>query len=180
MASDIMAAMATTKETTPAAPDPHAVGRRLKEARTEYRLDDGSELEGNALCRMAGVALGTVSRIEAGERPELSAPVLGKLARVLNVRMDWLWAGEGPKRATGRTTERDDPYPNRAAAIASRGKMWSAETVARVREWAFDQGPIEQVDWWLQLGDAYEAGKTVRPEIVTDDPVTAAKKKRKQ
>lgn len=65
-----------------------ALGRRLKRAREEAGFDIVTKLEVDA-----GVSRGTISRIENGEKPEVSLQVVAKIARVLGVRLDWLVFG---------------------------------------------------------------------------------------
>lgn len=81
-----------------------AVGARLREAR-ERRGYGSAELD-----IMAEVGRGTVSRIESGDRPEVSAVVLAKIADAVGVRLDWLIYGRGEMRV--KDADRVAPAPD--------------------------------------------------------------------
>lgn len=84
--------------------DIDTIGRRLREAR-ERKGYGSAELD-----IMAEVGRGTTSRIEAGERPEVSAVVLSKLAATLGVHLDWLVHGRGDMHI--KNAERKTPPPD--------------------------------------------------------------------
>ncbi len=68
------------------------VGLRVKEAR------ERKGLKATGLDKLAKIGRGAVSRIEAGKRLEVSMETLAKIAKVLDVTLDWLAGREQPER----------------------------------------------------------------------------------
>lgn len=130
------------------------VGERLREAR------EAKGMSVRALARVAGGPRGdllarrqdldtprkqawkgdlghaNLLRIESGQQPKPGAEKLSSYATALGVSVDWLLTGEGPRErpSAERTVEIDDPYPERADAIARMRGAVSEEAIAAVRE----------------------------------------------
>jgi phage repressor protein C with HTH and peptisase S24 domain len=74
-------------------------GDRLKEARNDAGLTQAE------LARLVGVKQGTVGEAEAGGK---SSRYMHEYARVLNVNIEWLSKGKGPKRSDSLSIESFD------------------------------------------------------------------------
>jgi len=120
------------------------LGERIREARLAKGLGQ------RGLAEASGVSQGHISHAESGKRQELGPTVLGALARALEVSPEWLLTGEGPRVRYAASTDADDPYPARAAAIVRMRGLVSESAIARVRA---DQllGALSEAEWVEEL-----------------------------
>jgi transcriptional regulator with XRE-family HTH domain len=73
-----------------------AIMRRVSGSKFAARLRTAREARGitvNQLNRLAKLSAGSVSRLEFGDRPNVSIAVVEQLAHALGVPLEWLWQG---------------------------------------------------------------------------------------
>jgi len=104
----------------------------------------------NELEKRAKVAVGYISRLEAGERGQtrgITDSTLEKLATALGVSSEWLRSGEGSMYAE----ERQQPVPNRRLAeqIARDGGLPEAAIATVISRPGADENE-HSVLWWLE------------------------------
>lgn len=82
--------------------------------RLRYALDL-REISGNALARKIGLDKGYISKLRSGDKPgELLYATAVKMARALDVDVEWLMEGVGP---TPTREDQIDVLPRRALAV---------------------------------------------------------------
>lgn len=115
------------------------------------------------LTEAASLSVGHVTRLELGDRPNVSAMVLGRLARALGVTMNELW--------DGAATPHPDPLAGTFELALDRRKLrevieakparWRVSTIVRALAFAApsdDRGV--PLGGWPDLLDELEAGRT--------------------
>lgn len=146
------------------------IGERIKQA-AELRA-----LSLNRLDELAGTAQGYASRITRGDRGQRIDPRIAEaIARVLDVRLEWLLRGTGPIEPERATLEAPaDVYPERARAIAvARALGVAEEAIARVAGLSPSGGQTRLAKDWMRLmlsqdewlgADGPEDGEIARPK----------------
>lgn len=94
------------------------LGDRIREARLAKGLGQRS------LAAVSGVSQGHISHAESGKRLELGQTVLSAIAEALDVSVDWLATGNGPRE------RRNEPgaEPELGAVDAARAMFLAQET----------------------------------------------------
>lgn len=101
------------------------IGLRLRHARKLRKL---TQVE---LAQKAGVKQASISDLERGESKSFRGVTLVGIARVLNVRAEWLSQGKGPME------RRDVPLSEQAVAVAQAWDQLAPEIKAKTAEMIF-------------------------------------------
>jgi transcriptional regulator with XRE-family HTH domain len=101
------------------------IGLRLRHARKARRL---TQVE---LANKAGIKQASVSDLERGESKSFRGATLVAMARVLNVRPEWLSHGKGPME------RRDVPISDKAMAVAQAWDRLAPEIQEKIADIIF-------------------------------------------
>jgi transcriptional regulator with XRE-family HTH domain len=121
-------------------------GRRLEEALAEAGLSQ------NQLQDLAKLGKGYVSRLISGGRGQRMTPkMMFELASVLNVRAQWLFLGEGPKRNTETAMPQSDAPPREVGrTIAQLAGIPDAAIESAIAKHARESAGQSAL-WWLDM-----------------------------
>lgn len=101
------------------------IGLRLRHARKQRKLTQVK------LAQLAGVKQASISDLERGESRSFRGVTLVSVARVLNVRPEWLSQGKGPME------RKDVPLSNEALAVAQAWDRLAPEIRSKIADMIF-------------------------------------------
>lgn len=115
---------------------------------------EAKRLSGNELDRRIGQQSGYTSRVERGEKPQITAMVAAKAAQELGVSLDWLVSGIGQ---TPQVVERSFRYESLREVLERFPLRWSEEAVAAVRTSMLRADSDPGHEAWIERLDRMQA-----------------------